>query len=149
MLALTALRCSADVRCAASCRVAFTALTPAVALQVFVYDSTPRPDSKSQYLKDSAEAAGATWRHITGSSHEDVAALIRQDRVDVLVELTGHTANNRLAVMCYKPAPVQMTWIGYPNSTGLEAVGYRCISYALGDCFVCSSTCLCYCLPHS
>lgn len=45
--------------------------------------------------------------------------------MQVLVELTGQTANNRLAVMALQPAPVQLTWIGYPNSTGLKAVQYR------------------------
>jgi protein O-GlcNAc transferase len=66
-------------------------------------------------------------------SDDAVARLIRNDRVDVLVELTGHTANNRLSMMCRRPAPVQITWIGYPNTTGLKAVDYRCDSLYL-DC---------------
>ena len=45
--------------------------------------------------------------------------------MQVLVELTGQTANNRLGVMALQPAPLQLTWIGYPNSTGLKAVQYR------------------------
>lgn len=50
---------------------------------------------------------------------------VRGDGVQVLVELTGQTANNRLGVMAMQAAPVQVTWIGYPNSTGLKAVHYR------------------------
>ena len=50
---------------------------------------------------------------------------VRQDGVQVLVELTGHTANNRLGLLAMQAAPVQITWIGYPNSTGLQAVHYR------------------------
>lgn len=50
---------------------------------------------------------------------------VRSDGVQVLVELTGQTANNRLGVLAMQPAPVQATWIGYPNSTGLQSVHYR------------------------
>jgi len=58
-------------------------------------------------------------------SELDLAKLIREDKIDILVELTGHTANNRLGTMALQPAPIQATWIGYPNSTGLEAIDYR------------------------
>jgi len=55
----------------------------------------------------------------------DVANLIREDHIDILVELAGHTANNRLDVVALKPAPVQISYIGYNNTTGLGAVDYR------------------------
>jgi len=56
---------------------------------------------------------------------KECAELIRRDRIDILVELTGHTAGNRLDVMAHKPSPVQATWIGYPNTTGLPTIDYR------------------------
>lgn len=94
-------------------------------VELFVYCSTPRPDAKSAYLEAECRAKGCTWRRVFGMPGAAVAELIRRDRVDVLVELTGHTAQNRLDVVRFRPAPVQMTWIGYPNSTGLAAVDYR------------------------
>ena len=94
-------------------------------VQVFVYCVTPRRDAKSAYMRADAEAAGCTWRSVAAAGERALADLIRRDGVDVLIELTGHTAHNRLGVMRYRAAPVQMTWIGYPNSTGLAEVDYR------------------------
>lgn len=51
--------------------------------------------------------------------------MIYEDEVDILVELTGHTAGNRLDVAAMKPAPIQVTYIGYPNTTGLKTIDYR------------------------
>merc|ERR1712080_544492 len=65
------------------------------------------------------------WKDIYGVQTHEVAAKIKNDCIDILVELTGHMAGNRLDVMATKPTPVTATWIGYPNTTGLPTIDYR------------------------
>jgi protein O-GlcNAc transferase len=65
------------------------------------------------------------WRSIVGVIDLDVINLIRSDKIDILVDLSGHTAKNRLLVFVQKPAPIQVTWLGYPNTTGLSSIDYR------------------------
>jgi len=58
-------------------------------------------------------------------SDEELAEIIRQDEIDILVDLAGHTYGSRVSVLAYKPAPIQATYLGYPNTTGLDQVDFR------------------------
>jgi dTDP-4-amino-4,6-dideoxygalactose transaminase/predicted O-linked N-acetylglucosamine transferase (SPINDLY family) len=66
----------------------------------------------------------AQWRDVVGLDDDALAQRIRDDGIDILVDLSGHTAHNRLPVFARKPAPLQATWIGYPGTTGLQAMDY-------------------------
>jgi predicted O-linked N-acetylglucosamine transferase (SPINDLY family) len=85
------------------------------------YSDTRVPDQVTGRLRSHAWQ----WRNIAGWSDDLADALIRSDRIDILVDLAGHTAHNRLSVFGGRPAPVQVSWLGYPNTTGLPAIGYR------------------------
>jgi len=89
--------------------------------QIWCYSNLPMPDETTQRLKGYADG----WRDIDKLSDGETARLIRDDRIDILVDLAGHTANSRLAVLAARSAPLQMTWIGYPNTTGLATIDYR------------------------
>ncbi len=69
-------------------------------------------------------AAAASWRNVVGLSDQRLAEQIRNDRIDVLFDMAGHTAHNRLLAFARKPAPVQITWMGYSGTTGLAAMDY-------------------------
>jgi predicted O-linked N-acetylglucosamine transferase (SPINDLY family) len=69
-------------------------------------------------------AAGTEWRDVRGMSDQRLAEQVRSDEIDILFDLAGHTANNRLLTFARKPAPIQITWIGYEGTTGLAAMDY-------------------------
>jgi len=89
--------------------------------EVFCYSNVSTPDRHTAYLSRFADC----WRDIAHLTDDAAEALIREDAVDILVDLSGHTAGNRLTLLARKPAPVQVTWIGYPQTTGIDAIDYR------------------------
>jgi predicted O-linked N-acetylglucosamine transferase (SPINDLY family) len=89
-------------------------------VEIFCYASVPIPDKVTQRF----QAAADHWRSIVNMRDKDVVELIQHDQIDILVDLAGHTARN-LLIFGYQPAPVQVTWIGYPNTTGMQAIDYR------------------------
>ena len=91
------------------------------AFTIICYADVIRPDG----VTDRMRAAVDGWRSIRGLADADVARLVRADRIDILIDLAGHTANNRMALFATRVAPVQMTYLGYPNTTGLETVDWR------------------------
>ncbi len=97
-------------------------------VEVFCYANLGRPDPVTGRLRGLVPH----WREIFGLPDAQVVELIREDQIDILIDLAGHTAGNRLLVFARKPAPVQVSWLGYPGSTGLEAIDYR-LTDALAD----------------
>jgi tetratricopeptide (TPR) repeat protein len=94
-------------------------------IQIYVYSNTAHEDQVTARLKSHAHS----WESIVGIDDSKVAENIHSNKIDVLVDLSGHTGNNRLPLFALKPAPVQISFIGYPGTTGLEEMDYR-ITYS-------------------
>jgi protein O-GlcNAc transferase len=98
--------------------------------EVHCYFNSEKPDSATEVLRQSSEY----WHQIEGMADVDAANLIRSHQIDVLVDLSGYTDNTRLAVFAQRAAPVQATWLGYLNTTGLQRMDYRiCDGHAERD----------------
>jgi predicted O-linked N-acetylglucosamine transferase (SPINDLY family) len=91
------------------------------AFEVYCYSGRQRQDETTRRLQGYADQ----WREIAAMSDEQAAALVRRDRIDILVDLAGHIAGHRLLVFARKPAPIQVTYIGYQNTTGMAGMDYR------------------------
>lgn len=89
--------------------------------EVYGYCNNMQTDAVTQRLRRDVDQ----WREIAGLSDEQAATRVRADQIDILIDLSGHTGGNRLLIFARKPAPVQITWLGYPNTTGLQAIDYR------------------------
>ena len=89
--------------------------------EVFAYAHLAQVDHQTWRMRAQIDH----WRETSGLTPDRVAEQVRADRIDVLVELAGHTANNAMPVFARRPAPVQVNLIGFPSTTGLSAMDYR------------------------
>ena len=89
--------------------------------EIFCYANVGNPDPTTEKIRRHADH----WRSIAGMSDDEAVRKIREDRIDILVDLTMHMAGNRLLIFARKPAPVQVTWLAYPGTTGLSTMDYR------------------------
>ncbi len=91
------------------------------AFQIFCYSSVKRPDARTERIATLADV----WRDVRTLDDEALSARIHDDRIDILVDLTMHMADGRPLVFARKPAPVQVAWLAYPGTTGIDAIDYR------------------------
>ncbi|MDX8386225.1 MAG: tetratricopeptide repeat protein [Gallionella sp.] len=93
-------------------------------IELIAYPTHSQEDSVTARIRPSF----SQWHPLYGKNDEDAARLIHDDGIHVLMDISGHTAFNRLPVFAWKPAPVQVAWLGLPNTTGVSE-----IDYLLGD----------------
>jgi predicted O-linked N-acetylglucosamine transferase (SPINDLY family) len=89
--------------------------------EIYCYSSTDKTDDRTELLVSYADV----WRPTFGVDDGSLERMIRNDRIDILVDLTMHMSLHRLLVFARKPAPVQISWLAYPGTTGLDAIDYR------------------------
>jgi len=89
--------------------------------KVIAYSNVKKPDEVTDAIKKHCDV----WNDIANLSDENLSAQIGADQLDVLIDLNGHTANNRLAVFSQHIVPIQINWLGYPATTGLKSMHYR------------------------
>lgn len=97
-------------------------------VEVHCYSNNTSADAITEVLRKLVP----NWHDVAGLGHDDLGELVRRHGIDILVDLSGHTNHNRLATFARHPAPVQVTWMGYLNTSGLPAMDYR-ISDAYAD----------------
>jgi predicted O-linked N-acetylglucosamine transferase (SPINDLY family) len=95
------------------------ALNPAQ-VEAVLYANVAQPDTTSRRLE-----AHARWESIFGKPADEVAIKVREDAIDILIDLGGHTSSSLLLIFAHKPAPVQATWLGYAGTTGMSAIDWR------------------------
>ena len=96
------------------------ASTAATQLEIHAYNTFLCSDDVTQRIRGCCQG----WHSALGHSDEALANKIRDHGIDILIDLSGHTAHNRLQLFAWKPAPVQVTWLGYLATTGIGAVDY-------------------------
>jgi len=89
--------------------------------EIYCYSTVVRPDEVTDRLKSHADV----WRDVRTLDDDQLAQQIRDDRIDILLDLTMHMSDARPLLFARKPAPVQIAWLAYPGTTGIEAIDYR------------------------
>jgi len=89
-------------------------------VEIFAYSNSRQDDAMTGRIRSHCHA----WRSVAGMSDESLVRQIRADDIDILVDLCGHTEHNRLSLFAWKPAPVQVSWLGYHATTGVAAIDY-------------------------
>jgi len=85
------------------------------------YGNVEHPDNRTQWFEQQSDI----WRDINNTKSETVADIVHGDSIDILIDLGGHTGGSNLAMFGFQPAPIQVTWLGYPASTGMKTIQYR------------------------
>ncbi|MBL9000350.1 MAG: hypothetical protein JNK25_04370 [Phycisphaerae bacterium] len=93
------------------------------AFEVHAFSTSRHPDAVSERLKKHV----AKWHDCADQIDIETARLIEREEIDILVDLAGHTGFSAMTIFAYKPAPVQITYCGYPNTTGLSTMDYRIV----------------------
>lgn len=89
--------------------------------EIYCYSDADSPDETTARL----QRLDVRWRDVSHMSAPEIAEAVRKDRIDLLVDLAGHTGRKQMHIFALKPAPVQVTYLGYPDTTGLPAMDYR------------------------
>lgn len=119
--------------------------------EIFCYSNVKDNDDVTEHLKNYTDQ----WLDIYKLNDQQVTKQVIKDKIDILVDLAGHSKENRLNVFIEKPAPIQITYLGYPSTTGLPSMGYRLVDentdpsnsenfateklLRIPDCFLCYS----------
>jgi protein O-GlcNAc transferase len=90
------------------------------AFEVYCYSASDQQDAVTARIAQASDH----WRDISTMSDDQAAGMVRDDRIDILVDLSGHTDKNRPLLFARRPAPVQASWLGYPGTTGMSAIDY-------------------------
>ncbi|WP_114861225.1 tetratricopeptide repeat protein [Azospirillum brasilense] len=91
------------------------------AVEIFCYAASDQQDAITERMRSLADG----WRSLTSLDDAAAAALVERDRIDILVDLAGHTAQSRPLLFARKPAPIQVSWLGYPDTSGMTAIDHR------------------------
>lgn len=128
----------------------FISLSDKDNFELFAFSNVSKEDGQTKKLRGLFDH----FRRVSGLASRKVVEMILEDQIDILVDLAGHTGNNRLDVMAYKAAPIQVTYLGYFDTTGLEQVDYfltdslmsppETQKYHTEELFCLPSTCLSY-----